>query len=121
MSAEDNLFAALSAHAGLTAIVGAGSAARIYPDALPEGCDYPAVVFSRSGTEPIATIDGTVHGAFVTVSVSCWGASRAEADSAADAAESALYAAGELPTARVGAFDPEVGLFATSMEVTMLT
>ncbi len=120
MAAESTLYAMLSAHAGLAALVGSGDAARIYPDALPEDCDYPAVVFSRASTEPIATIHGAVHGAFVTLAISAWGESRSSADAVADAIESALNAGGEIPQTRASAYDPEVGLYATSLDVTLL-
>lgn len=120
MSAETTLYATLAAHAPLAALVGAGDAARIYPDALPEECDYPSVVFSRAATEPVSTIHGSVHGAFVTLSVSCWGNTRAEADAAADAVESALLASKEIPMARAAAFDDAMQLHATTLEVTLL-
>jgi hypothetical protein len=48
MSAETELYAALSGAAGITALVGS----RIYPDAIPEEVALPALVFSRQATEP---------------------------------------------------------------------
>jgi len=41
MSAESELYAALSGHAALTALV----STRIYPDAIPEDQPLPAVVY----------------------------------------------------------------------------
>lgn len=120
MSAESSLYAILTAHAPLTALVGAGADARIYPDALPEECDYPALVTTRSATEPIATLHGTVAGAFVTLAISCWGGSRDQSDAVAAAVESALAAAGEIPLARAGGYAPEMDLYATTLEVTLL-
>lgn len=43
---EDAIFAHLSAHAGLTALVGAGNNARIYPGRLLQGSALPAVVYN---------------------------------------------------------------------------
>lgn len=120
MSAETTLYSTLSGHAGLTAIVGSGSSTRIYPDALPEECEYPAVVFSRSATDPLATIHGAATQAFVTMAISAWGETRASADATADAVQDALLATGEVPMGRTGAYDPEAALFSASMEVTLL-
>ena len=52
MSAESDVYAALSGFSGLTTIVGTA----IYPDVLPEKTPYPAVVFARVRTEPVISI-----------------------------------------------------------------
>lgn len=116
MSAESDLYTILSGHAALTALV----STRIYPDAIPEDKPYPAVVFVRAGTEPIGTIHGTTHGEFASMRIECWGKNRESADAVAAAVNAALVAAKEVPTGRAGGFDPEAGLFATTIEVTLL-
>lgn len=116
MSAETLLRDVLAASAELAAVVGT----RVYPDAMPEESPYPAVVYTRTGTEPIVTIDGTVHGAFVQLQVAAWATTRTAADDAADAVEIALQSGGDIPTARQGGFDPDTGLFAASMSVTLV-
>ena len=119
MSAESILYSTLAASPAVTALVGAGAAARIYPDAMPEGAAYPVIVFSRSGTEYVVTLDGLKHGEFATLGIQCWGDTRAQADAVADAVEAALLAAGEIPEAREAGYDPETGLIATLMSVTL--
>ena len=119
MSAESILYGSLTASAGVAVLVGADSAARIYPDAMPEDGTYPVIVFSRTGTEPIVTIDGMRHGEFVTMQMQCWANTRAASDAVADAVESALIAAGDVPQERAGAYDPETGLFVSSLAVTL--
>ena len=115
MSAESTLYAALSGHAPLTAIVGA----RIYPNAMPEEGAYPAVVYTRAGTEPVTTIDGARHAEFTRMQISTWANTRTAADAAGDAIEGALLAARELPEGRQGVFDAEIGLYATLIDVTL--
>lgn len=119
MSAESTLYGILSGSAGITALVGAGNAARIYPDAMPEDGAYPVIVFSRTGTEPVVSIDGVMHMSFVTLQAQCWAKTRASSDALADAIESALADAGETPQERAGAYDPETGLFVSSLSVTL--
>lgn len=116
MSAESDLYATLSAYAPLTAIVGA----RIYPDAMPEEGAYPAVVYVRTATEPIATIHGGMAGEFATLQIGCWGNTRAAADAAAEAVIDALLVAGEVFSGRSAGFDPETGLYATTIDITLL-
>lgn len=119
MSAESVLYSILSSAPSVSELVGSGASARIYPDAMPEGTAYPVVVFSRAGTQPITTIDGIKHGEFATLSLQCWALTRASADALGDAIEAGLLSAGELADAREGAFDPEAGLFATTITTTL--
>lgn len=116
MSAESDLHGWLSGHAALTALVGT----RIYPDAMPEAGAYPAVVFSRVATEPILTIGSLVAGEFVTFAIGCWARSRTDVDAVAVAVIGALVASGEVPTGRIGGFDPETGLYSTVIDTRLL-
>ena len=116
MSAETEVYAALSGHAGLTAIV----AARIYPDVLPEKTTYPAVVFSRESTNPIRSISGHYFGADVSLQIGCWGNTRTEADAAGTQAEAALIASGMFPRGKNSGYDPETDLYASIIEVEIL-
>lgn len=116
MSAESDLYTILSGYAALTNLV----STRIYPDAMPEEVAYPAVVFSRAGTEPIVTIGSQMVGEFVSLHIECWAETRTSADAVADAAVAGLLAAGEQHTGRAAGFDPETGLFATTIDVTLL-
>lgn len=112
MSAEAEVYAALSGFSGLISIVGAA----IYPDVLPEKTPYPAVVFARVRTEPVISISNVYFGADVGLQVSCWGESRTEVDAAAVQADAALKASGILPTGRQSGYDPDAGLYAAVID-----
>lgn len=116
MSAETEVYSALSGHTGLTALV----AARIYPDVLPEETTYPAVVFSRESTSQIRSISGHYFGADVSMQVGCWGKTRTEADSVGAQAEVAMLQAGMVIKGKNAGYDPETELFATIIEVEIL-
>ena len=113
MIAENEIYAALSGHAGLASIV----SDRIYPDVLSEETAYPAVVFARETTTPIRSISGHYFGSDVLLHVGCWGNTRTQADSAAIQAEAALLAAGHIPRGRNSGYDPETDLFASVIEI----
>ena len=116
MSAETEVYAALSGHVGLAAIV----STRIYPDVLPEKTTYPAVVFSRESTNPIRSISGHYFGADVSLQIGCWGKTRTEADSVGTQSEAAMLQAGMVIKGKNAGFDPETELFATVIEVEIL-
>ena len=113
MSAETDFYALLTGSAGVTALV----AQRIYPDAMPEKCAYPAVVFTRSSTEPVYLISGGMAAAEISLSVGCWAETRTQADQVADAVQAALIGSEFVMQRRDGAFDAETGLVATLIEV----
>ena len=114
MSAEAELYAALNVDA-VTGLVGD----RIYPDAMPEGGVYPAIVFSRSNTTPVVSIGSQHFGDFVDFGVSVWGKTRTQVDTVASAVEVALRVAGHEITNREAGFDPDTGLVATTITVTV--
>ncbi|MFI0609115.1 MAG: DUF3168 domain-containing protein [Anaerolineae bacterium] len=116
MSAESDLYALLDAHVGLAAQVGE----RIYPDALPEDCTYPALVFARVGSETIVGISGQRFGEFVDFRIETWARTRLAADAAAIQVDTCLTAAGDPPSGRSAGFDPETGLYAAIIEVRRL-
>lgn len=116
MSAESTLYSTLSGYAALTSLV----STRIYPDAMPEEVAYPAVVFSRAGTEPVVTIGGQMVGEFVSLHIECWAETRTSADAVASAVVAGLLASGEQHTGRSAGFDPEAGLYASMIDVTLL-
>lgn len=113
MSAESELYAALAARAGLTALV----STRIYPDAIPEDSDLPAVVYQRANTSPITTIGGVVIVEEVRFAISAWAKTRTSADAIADEIAPALATAGNPYADRSTGYDPEVGLHAVTVEV----
>lgn len=112
MTTKDNYYTAINV-AGVTAIV----STRIYPDVLPEKCVYPAIVYSFRVT-PIMSIGNIKLGEDLEFPTSCWAETRALADSAADALETALSGTAFHVSGREDAYDPETGLFATVLNVT---
>lgn len=113
MSAEDDFYALVSADAGVKAEVDE----RIYPDALPEKCPYPAVAYSRSATEPDRLLDGSVAETRVELSVGCWAETRSAADAAAAAIAAALADTDFDAVDQVAGLDPEVGLYVATLKV----
>lgn len=113
MSAETDIYAALTASSALASIVGT----KIYPDAIPEDKSPPAVVYQRANTAPVTTINGITLAEEVRFSITAWSKTRAQADSAADAIAAALVAADHQAADRSAGTDSETGLFATTIDV----
>lgn len=86
MSAEDDLQTRLAADAGVTALADT----RIAQDRAEQDWSRPFVIYTRSGTERFATLDGSTPDEKVTFAVECWGDTRAEADDLADAVTTAI-------------------------------
>lgn len=114
MSAESELYAALTGLPALTALV----STRIYPDAIPEDVTLPAVVTARQGTEPVIGIGGVKFGEFAQMIVSAWAPTRTLAESIGDQITEALRIAGNPVTNRAGSYDEETGFFAVTIDVT---
>lgn len=112
MSAETDLYAALSGRAPLTALVGS----RIYPDAIPEGDALPAVVYQRAGTEPITTIGNVTLAEQVRFGITAWSETRLSADAVADEIAAAIAGAINPMSDRSSGFDAECGLYAVTVE-----
>lgn len=109
MSAESEIYAALTADATLTALVGT----RIYPDALPEDGEFPAIVYMREDSNPQYAISGEYYGSFVTIGIQAWAQKRSVSNAVGVAAINAMMLAGMQHDSRKVGYDPEVGLFAT--------
>ncbi|MEI6317417.1 MAG: DUF3168 domain-containing protein [Pseudomonadota bacterium] len=91
MSSETVLYTTLKGNAGVTAYIGTGDSARIYPDVVPQTITGSSIAYQRVGTEPIATVHTSVPlGAFATIEVWCMTTRRIEAEALADAAQAAL-------------------------------
>ena len=120
MSAETQFYSALTGAAGVTAIVGSGSAARIYPDLTPQEIALPCVAYSRTGTEYLTTIhSGVPLGADVTIECWCMATTRTAADALADAVEAAAGAVYFTPASRSSVVpDPEQLVIATVLTST---
>lgn len=64
---QKSVYDALRADADVAAIVGA----RVF-DAVPEGSDYPMIVFGSSDMVPVDDVAQCVEGAEVSLQLDCW-------------------------------------------------
>lgn len=102
MSAESATKTALEA-AGVTALVGT----RVYPDVRPQDDALPAIVYQRTQTTFVPTIHSSVSLTRAQIAIGCYAETRAGAEAVADAAHTALLAAGFLPLNRAGDYDSD--------------
>ena len=116
MTAETRLYEILTAHSPLTALV----STRIYPDAMPANTTYPAIVFSRSSTEPIVMLSGSADGELATLTIEAWSPTRSASADVADAVQAALQVELESIDTAVSLYDPELDLHGISMTCTLL-
>ena len=118
MSAETELYAALSAAPAVTALV----STRIYPDAVPQEQVVPSIAYARTDTEFVTTIHSGIPAAqFATLEVVCMAEARDIADAIADAVLDALGAAGFVVLARAQDFDADKNLWGTVVSVRRFT
>lgn len=113
MSAETQLAAVLLAAPAVTALVGTGAGARIYPDIAPQEVALPCVAFTRVGTEVVGTFSTPIAASKATLECFCMAASRADAEQLADAVNAAVAAAWFIPSSRRSEQDGEAALWAS--------
>jgi hypothetical protein len=115
MSAETQLYAALTGAAGLAALV----SARVYPDVVPLGVALPAVAYLRAETEYSPTLHGTIWpgSTRAVMDVACVATTRSSAEAVADAVVVACLAATHMVTSRAMQFDAETDLYAVTLSV----
>lgn len=102
MSAEEDLYTALSGDAGIIALVGT----RVHIDKRDEDEVLPSIVFQRTGTRPVTTIHGTVVANTIALGVACVAETRASAEAVANAVEAAVVPTFILVN-RVSDYDPD--------------
>ena len=107
MSAETVTNSALLAAAGVTAIVGSGATAKIYPDEAAQAAEPPLIVFERGDSNPEYTLNNTLAGNRVQMNVTSWAATRIAAEALADETVAAMATAGYVMIGRDGSFDAE--------------
>lgn len=71
MKAEAVLKYRLSTFAGVTALVGAGDAGRVYPHVLPQKPAYPCIVYKRVASRRLQGAHSDPGVAYVTLQVIC--------------------------------------------------
>lgn len=112
MSAETTFNATLKAAVAVTAIVGAGDDARIYPDIVGQEVDLPCVAYTRTATEVTSTLSRPATDLRATLEVFCMAGSRLAAEALADEVVTAAGAAWFVLTSRRADYDDEQRLFA---------
>jgi len=88
------LLAYLKTVSAITSLIGSGTAARVYPDDLKQGCDMPAVTLTRVGGSPAMYLGGRSGLNDATFVVTSYGANRAAADALDNAIFDALGSSG---------------------------
>ena len=68
---EEAVYSRLTTTAAVTAIVGAGSASRIYPNKIPQEATLPAVAYQRVSTRRVKAHAAPTGLALVRVQVTC--------------------------------------------------
>ena len=121
MSAETALVTALTGAAGVTALV----ADRIFPDdattAEDEQTPLPFVMYQRAGTTFQNAVSGIVAIERVQMGLGCYAATRAAAESLANAVHAALVAADFTAQGRVSDFDEIAGAYTCALLYEYLT
>ena len=87
---EAALIARLNSYAPLTALVGSGAAARIYPEWLPQKTNFPAVAMARRGDERFEVMGQSVDVTFTQFQFSCFARGYLNVLTLAQAVEDAL-------------------------------
>lgn len=116
MSVETDFRALLAARTQLTDLV----ADRIALNAVPEGSIAPLVVFAVAHAR-LLDLFNVQHADQCSIEVQCWGNTAAQADLVADQVELAVAAApagrGACVLSRGSAFDEDLGLDGTTLQV----
>lgn len=116
MSAETDFRALLVGHAGVAAIVGT----KVAHNAIRSSTGAPYVVFTAAHS-PQLNLLGEVLADAVTLTVQCWAATAAGAETLADAVTAAVAdaptARGAAITQRASGYDEETGLDAVVLTV----
>lgn len=86
MSLESDLFDYLQTQAAVTALVGT----RVYQNVLPQGKDYPAVIYQRISTEHAQHTLGAGGLATARMQFDCWALDAAAAQQVGEALRAAL-------------------------------
>jgi len=113
MSAETDLRALLVADSPLVALVGT----RIAADRIEQSAARPFIVFSRTGSEHLQGLNGTLHATKAVFEIQCWADTRVSAEAVADAVERVCVAGYRAIIERASGYDAELDLEATTIVV----
>lgn len=90
---------------------------KVSADRVEQGATRPFIVYTRTETDRQKTLDGTVVGVLVTLSLECWGDNRVQAAAVAEAAEAALELAHHTVANRDSGHDPDLDLMQAQLTV----
>ena len=107
MTLEAELRTYTLAGAAVAALVGTRMHARM----LPQTPTLPAIVYQRTQTNFVPTIHNSVSLTRAQIALGCYAETRASAEAVADAAHTAMLAAGFIPLNRAGDYDSDTGGF----------
>lgn len=113
MSAEADLYSALTSDTGVSALV----EERVYPEVAPQDQPLPSIAFSRLATEYVNSIHGTSLAQKATLDVYCMGTDKPSAEELCDEVELALRTADFITVGRRAEFDGEQLLWSAVLTV----
>lgn len=113
MSVPSHLRAYLLAGGGLAALVGS----RVYPDALPQAVDLPAVVYYVVSTTHKPSLGGIVEIDRVTIQLDSYASTRAGADALSAAIEARMKTLSAAPGTAIGQIEGSGGSVVSDVEV----
>ena len=90
MSLEADIVTRLKAVAGVTALVGSGTSARIYPVRLPQNVTYPAISYFRVSATRESAMGNDVGNVSARFQIDCWGSTYTSARQVCEAVRAAL-------------------------------
>lgn len=113
-NAEQQTKEALFASSALLVLVGvnADNVYKLFPDEIPEKDALPAVVYERVDAQPEYTLEGDLAASRVSMSISGWAKTRAQANAIGLAITDAMTAAGHAQTSASGPYEPELDEYA---------
>jgi hypothetical protein len=112
MSIEADIHATLTGAPGLVARVGD----RIFPSAIEQGSELPAVAFARTETEFLNTLSSETAARRARIAVQAWGPGQLDIEQIGDEIETAFAVLGVPPDSRFVIFDDELGLYGLTVE-----
>ena len=87
---EGGVLDLLEANAGVTALIGAGATARIYPLVVPEGAVLPAITWQLISEPRMESMNGGTVLAWTRLQFNCWARKYSQAAPLAQAVKAAL-------------------------------
>jgi hypothetical protein len=114
MRAEQTLYAALTADAGIQALIGE----KIFPDVRPaETGKVPCIVYTRTDTEIVRGINGAVLVKRALLQVACLATLRLAAEELADLVATLIVASNFEYLNRSAAYEPESEIYVAALDV----